>query len=455
MNSGFQKNRLLFVTLFLSLLLVTFNHCVTQTSNSGDLGDVESGPGPAPTDFPPTPGAPNPVSPSVDQTQISITAFANTLHPITRQRCVLCHGSFQQPLHAIDDPTMAHNAVIDTFKVNFNNIPSSRMSAKLRDEGHNCWSDCTQNANEIANAITAWRDQVIAAGGEPISTDEYSNGLRTSNSLPLVQELDPDNARDNGTSVIDMASASLVSPMITAQENNISYIWVPNGNGGLLQNNANNAGIGSVTFNTSQSDVYKIYALVDAPNNGDNSFHVRVDNGPYYEWHITETNGFEWREVTDTNQQNEVSLFIAAGDGHVFQARQREDGTRIATVVVSNDPNINLNDISGSVVATLTYDLSALLPGAQATLEVDVQDYDEYSYRFTNPRILSNQNILVRDMKLLINGQYNPQHATYTLVNKLTTPNDNVLSDRSLVALKDQGPNIDVISFTFEILQVQ
>lgn len=101
----------------------------------------------------------------VDVKALSVQAFSQTTHLLTKAHCVNCHGNFQQPLHAVADPTMAHDALIDTNKINFADIPNSRIVQKLRINMHQCWSDCASNATEMEQSISNWktiRDQLIA-----------------------------------------------------------------------------------------------------------------------------------------------------------------------------------------------------------------------------------------------------------------------------------------------------
>ena len=453
---GQSTNRLVGIILFLGTILVSFNHCLgpTQTKKSGLTFDSSTSSSTGDDSgtailTPPTTGGDG-----VDQTAVSIQAFAATMHPITQARCINCHGSFQTPLHAVADPTQAHNAVIDGFKVNFDNIPSSRMVLKLSDEAHNCWSNCADNAAEMQRSIEDWKAQVDAAtGGTTPGPAEPS--LTTAESRTFMEELDPDNAMGSGDIVIEANSASLKAPMVAAAAGADTYIHVPNGNGGNLPNNNNAAGSGYINFDVVSSNNYKVYAYVDAPGNADNSFHIKVNNSNYAEWHIPLTSGFEWREVTTTANFNPVNFFIPAGNGNILEIRQREDGTKVSRVVITSDPNINLNDIGSAVESTISFDLSPIL-GVPATLSVTISEYDMYSYKLSNPTITSNFRIRVKNIKPLINGQYNPQHATYTLIDTATVMSGaTVLSPRALIALKDQGNDIDRLSFSFEILEVQ
>lgn len=451
---GKSTDRLVVVILFLGMILVSFNHCLGPTATKKSGLKYESSSNPSTNGFDGGGNTNTGTAPSgTDSRSISIQAFSTTVQPLTRNNCINCHGSFQTPLHAVADPTQAHDAVVDAFKVNFDNIPNSRMVLKLRDEAHNCWGDCAANADEMTMAIQNWKSTVDAAGGSTTGgATEPDPVLTTSESRTLLEELDPDNAMDNGTIVVEADSASLKAPMVAGTMGSDTYIHTPNGNGGNLGNNNAAAGIGYINFDTSFSDVFKIYALVDAPSDQDNSFHMKVDNGNYQEWHIDVTAGFEWREVTHTNAQNPVNFFIPAGNGHILEVRQREDGTKIQRVVISNNPNINLNDVSNATVATIRYDISAIV-GVTAFFSIDVQEYDMYSYKLSKPTIESSFPLRIKNIQPLINGSFNPQHATYTLVDMATGPGTTELSPRALIALKDQGTSIDRLSFSFEVLQ--
>lgn len=385
----------------------------------------------------------------------SVAIFSATLHPITQMRCIPCHNSFQQPLHAVADAEQAHDAIMTSFKVNFDNIATSRMVAKVKDESHNCWTaDCNADSMVIQNAIQDWKDQMEQQGGTGGNNNTNSNTTSESNYLAL--ELDPNNAMDNGTIGFMTEGATLVAPMVKGDDNGTSYIGVPNGNGGNLANNNNAAGIGYLQFNLSASDSYKVYGLVNSPTGSDDSFHIRVNQGQYAQWHTGVTSGYEWREVTDTAAMNPMNFFIPAGNGHTFEVRQREDGTKIAKVVISNDPNVNLEDVSGALIGTLSYDLSAMLGGVAAQFEIDFQEFDMYSYKFSNPRfVLNGRSIRVKNIQLLVNNSFNPQHSTYTIVDKVVTPADPSASSFSMIVLKDQGLQFDRISFAFETLQLQ
>jgi hypothetical protein len=121
----------------------------------------------------------------------SVTAFENSVYQVSRARCVSCHAS-QNPVHASSDVQQAHDIVVNQFKVNFSNVANSRLVAKLRDEAHNCWSDCSENAMEMQLAIQEWADAVNT----------------------IEEEIDDQSGNDNGND----DSGFIVIPGLSSQE---------------------------------------------------------------------------------------------------------------------------------------------------------------------------------------------------------------------------------------------
>lgn len=126
----------------LAVMLVVFTHCGNPSAQKGGL--MWTGGGVS-------------LSMTGNTAADSLAAFTQTVYPITRARCINCHGGSQQPLHASSNTTTAHNSIVNSFKVNFSNVPSSRMVQKLI-EGHNCWGNCTANAMEMQLAVQDWKD---------------------------------------------------------------------------------------------------------------------------------------------------------------------------------------------------------------------------------------------------------------------------------------------------------
>lgn len=93
--------------------------------------------------------------------------FASTVHPLLKAHCAGCHTDTsttpQAPFFAVNDAASAYAAVTSSHKIDLDTPANSRLHVRLRDEFHNCWSDCQSNASEMLAAITAF------ANGVPIT----------------------------------------------------------------------------------------------------------------------------------------------------------------------------------------------------------------------------------------------------------------------------------------------
>ena len=92
----------------------------------------------------------------------SSALFSTTVWPVTRQYCSRCHtaeaASPQSPYFASSDLEAAYSAAKP--RINLDNPANSRLVLRLRNEFHNCWSDCQANADAMQAAIEAFASQV-------------------------------------------------------------------------------------------------------------------------------------------------------------------------------------------------------------------------------------------------------------------------------------------------------
>lgn len=97
------------------------------------------------------------------------TLFATTVYPILTDYCASCHASTaagpQQPYFADPDVVTAYDAVKQ--KIDLNDPAGSRLVVRLRDEFHNCWSDCAANSAEMQAAIENLAGQITPAQLDP------------------------------------------------------------------------------------------------------------------------------------------------------------------------------------------------------------------------------------------------------------------------------------------------
>tara|TARA_R110002153_G_scaffold97124_2_gene231696 strand:+ start:19465 stop:21954 length:2490 start_codon:yes stop_codon:yes gene_type:complete len=103
--------------------------------------------------------------------------FADTVYPLLETYCANCHTNSAtipiSPYFASSDIDEAYDA--SKARINLDTPANSRFVGRVRDEFHNCWTDCTSNANALISAI-----QNMADGIDITELDEkvvYSKAL--------------------------------------------------------------------------------------------------------------------------------------------------------------------------------------------------------------------------------------------------------------------------------------
>lgn len=370
----------------------------------------------------------------------SVDAFEQTVYPITSQRCFPCHQN-TAPRHANPNIQVAHDDIMNQAKVNFNNIPQSRLVQRLRVDGHNCWGNCEDNAVEMETAITQWQTLTQQSGGYTAS------GVVSPESDFIANILGGNGASE--AILIPLSAGNIVAPFVWDAAN--QYLWAPGGSGNNFDANANNVGMATYNVNVSVPGTYKLQANVSAPSDGDNSFFFSVNGANFFDWHIDTNTGFGSQIVTRTSGRQNIDFNLNAGNNTVV-IKQREDVTKIRELAfVESDGDSVLPP--GTVA--MDFELNALLGVPESVVfRIKIREFDEFSYQVYGPEIISTRTLRVANVKLLLNGYYNPQHSTYTFVDKVATPQDPSVSNYAMIVLKDQGDALDRISFEFGTLQL-
>ncbi len=97
------------------------------------------------------------------------TLFGTTIHPLLMAHCANCHTDTAAtpiaPFFANSDVAAAYEAA--KAKIDLDTPANSRFVLRLRNEFHNCWSDCAANATEMENAIAAFAGQIPLTQVDP------------------------------------------------------------------------------------------------------------------------------------------------------------------------------------------------------------------------------------------------------------------------------------------------
>ncbi len=116
-----------------------------------------------------------------------------------------------------------------------------------------------------------------------------------------------------------------------------AYLVVPKGQEN--QGSPDTAPKTTVSVSVPKDGYYAIWARVLAPDAYTNSFFVRVDGkeNPWWTWHVPTSTAWQTRRVYnhDGSSNQPVSIWLKAGE-HTITLAQRESGTAIDTIIVSN-----------------------------------------------------------------------------------------------------------------------
>ncbi len=88
--------------------------------------------------------------------------FGSTVYPLLQTYCADCHtNSAAIPI----SPYFASNDVDEAYlaaksRINLDNPSSSRFVGRVRNEFHNCWSDCASDGDELIAAIQSMADDI-------------------------------------------------------------------------------------------------------------------------------------------------------------------------------------------------------------------------------------------------------------------------------------------------------
>jgi hypothetical protein len=170
-------------------------------------------------------------------------AFASMVHPLLLEYCSRCHSSAaltpQSPFFAESDPDIAYAAARP--RINLDAPEESRLVLRLRNEFHNCWSDCPQNSAEMEQAIRAFADQVPLSQIDPslvlskalalYDGTIASGGSRHDSALVALYEF------KTGTGTIAYDTSGVEPALNLNMSGDVSWVggWGVNVRGGKLQ----------------------------------------------------------------------------------------------------------------------------------------------------------------------------------------------------------------------------
>lgn len=379
-----------------------------------------------------------------------VVAYADVgLHQIFINQCSSCHNSNTDRSPFGDaNPQVAFDAAYGDGSgtyLDFANAGQGRMVTQVK-TGHNgnCnvgSGECAAIAEQITSAVTQWALAAQATTREVEKCTNIEEGVI--NSSTPIMEAGQSSGNQNGGELL-ATQATLAGDFVLIGD----YIEVPNNGVGPLTGDSGNSA--SFNFNIQDAGNYEIIAEVNGPSDSDNSFQVQMDGGTINPFRFAPTSGFEMIKVSEGNNDNNdvFSQFNLAAGAHTVVFHLREDGTQLKKIKIQPVGSSSQNP---SIV--LSFDLSGVTGIANNRLEMDFKILDSYSYEASNVRMINGAGLFIKNLKVFVNGSFNTQHSTYTLIEKTIATNDEQISPYNMIILKDQGEYKDVIGIKFEVIE--
>ncbi len=163
---------------------------------------------------------------------------------------------------------------------------------------------------------------------------------------------------------IEAEDGDLQSPMEIADDEKAgacSFIWVPEGTGNL-SSPSENAGHAEYHFEIPETGDYVIWGLQISNNTAGDSFFVSVDGQSDMVWH-TKPGGqdvwtwdvFALRDASNPDYAADSMQFRLEAGPHTLKITQREDGTKLDKILITNQKDLTHPE-PNSVVEAMEYD---------------------------------------------------------------------------------------------------
>lgn len=476
-----------------------------SNSDPGASGDQTSGPGNVATPDPSTdPGMgsagtqsdPEPMAGAGSsstgaqlQVEDDVRYFSNTLYPVLAQNCQNCHAQMVSPLFAVPSAAEARQTVVNTGVVNFSFPEGSRFVLRLQEDRHNCWGECQENADEMLGAIREW----IRLRGDQSGSYFESQSLRISDAVARVAQT------ERGSIVLEAENGEANFRIITEQDPTASGTQRAVSHGppdhpegrsegncgdqpyrftgpdGVLMEDPRGPGVIRFQINVRTEGNYALWVRIQAQGFVDWNAHLKDSSGQvlptYYDYDrdqqqsgclrfTSRSNDWIWK-VPGNDYQGEFyqRKWRLAPGIYTLELFERWPRARLDVVALSRMDEFNPKNVpfDASFISDyrpreLSYDISAAV-GDQAQFTIEVREGSENSYILSNPRIISsNKRVRVQFIQPVLNGITHDNDAAFSIIDKVTDTDAQILRRQSMVILKDKGADQDFLSFRFGIL---
>lgn len=215
---------------------------------------------------------------------------------------------------------------------------------------NSCTPTCSRTLNITTSSSTPTGNYLITVtgtGGGLVRTAAFTLAVVASSTT------------SGSTITVQAEAGTLTAPMAIRSDSAASggkYVVVPQGSGSNYTDGTN-GGPGQVRFtiNIPQAGTRALWARTIAPDGSSDSFYVTRNGTLVKEWSVPLSTAWKWNKV--------ATLSFAAGSVQIA-FRQREDGTKLDSIILTTDLNFTPGATSTSVASTSSTTTVALAADA-------------------------------------------------------------------------------------------
>jgi hypothetical protein len=201
---------------------------------------------------------------------------------------------------------------------------------------------------------------------------------------------------------------------------------------------------------------YFVYGLSSSVAAANTQINARFDAGANVLWTgvVTGANAWQWNKVATGATALTANLAVGA---HTLTLTRVQNGFKIDAIAITAATDFTAATVLDKKANVLKFDLTKAQQskvGAGVSLEIQVEDFDANSYKFKSPLLrVPSGTVKVKGLRILLNGTWNPQNATYMVIDETVSAPGKILVPSAMIVPKEKGTAEDQISIQFEVLE--
>jgi mono/diheme cytochrome c family protein len=375
-----------------------------------------------------------------NMTALQVQNFEQTLHPILKRNCTQCHGDGGgQIKHASSNAYVAYDSIIS--RIDFG-VPGDSIPVRQMVRNHNCGgtTSCDAIEAEMKAAISTWADKNAVSAQTAISDlyKSYSDKEKTPGRAKYKINITESGRYNVWLKMMTGGSTrdSIIVRVLDKDSRIVSSSKkATNGQTSASTTRRYSTGseFGDWTWYTPEGDISAI-------RNATRFSGVPGDK-------------VEEEKIKRINAQYERRIFWDLNPGeYTIELIETEIGTAVDLIAISSNrefhPLDNLKDegfIQDIEPKILKFDISSLI-GSRGFFEIEIKEENEGSFIFRAPKITGNSNnVKVRNIKALVNKQYEFNNSTYTKIDAVSGTTGRILTYAPLLTLKVDKKDCTII----------